>query len=238
MITLPTNKIPKIIHYCRFWGNSKSQEFEKYLKSRKKYNPDFEIHERNESNYDVRKNKYSDKLYKEKKRAFLVDYVRCDILYKYGGIYLDTDIQSIKSFDWLLENDCFVWFESKKSVNGAVWWSVAGHSFLHEMLDYYERRKLLSFPTSILPHIMTHILRKHWLLLQGKEQTVAWVHVYPSSYFYPLAYYETLYYKTHDVQELIPSSSYTIHRNDAHRLPLFIKVFWFKLLLFINKGIL
>lgn len=38
-----------------------------------------------------------------KKYAFVSDYVRLKALYEYGGIYLDTDIKILKSFNPLLK---------------------------------------------------------------------------------------------------------------------------------------
>ncbi len=48
--------------------------------------------------------------YESKKWGFVPDYARLDIVYNYGGIYLDTDVELIKSFDDLLEQEAFYWF--------------------------------------------------------------------------------------------------------------------------------
>ena len=45
--------IPKIIHYCWFGGNPKSEKIQQCIESWKKYCPDFEIIEWNESNAKV-----------------------------------------------------------------------------------------------------------------------------------------------------------------------------------------
>ena len=37
--------------------------------------------------------------YEAKKWGFVPDYARLDIIYKYGGIYLDTHVELIKSYD-------------------------------------------------------------------------------------------------------------------------------------------
>ena len=56
---------------------------------------------------EKKKNKFFKLCYEKKLWGFATDYLRTKILYENGGIYLDTDIEIIKSFDSLLENDFF-----------------------------------------------------------------------------------------------------------------------------------
>lgn len=100
--------IPKIIHYCWFGGGELPQMQKKCIESWKKFCPDYEIKEWNESNYDVHKVPYISEAYDAGKMAFVSDYARLDIIYKHGGIYLDTDVEIIKSLEPLLEHTCFL----------------------------------------------------------------------------------------------------------------------------------
>ena len=84
--------IPKKIHYCWFGGNPLPEDIKRYIESWKKYCPDYELIRWDESNYDVHKNTYVEQAYQNKKWAFLTDYARLDIIYEYGGIYLDADV--------------------------------------------------------------------------------------------------------------------------------------------------
>ena len=104
--------IPKKIHYCWVGGNSKPPLVKKCIQSWKKYCPDYEIIEWNESNYDISKNIYMKQAYEAKKWAFVTDYMRLDIIYEHGGIYLDTDVELIKNIDDLLSNEAFAGIES------------------------------------------------------------------------------------------------------------------------------
>ena len=108
--------IPKVIHYCWFGKNPLPDDAKKCIESWKKYCPDYEIIEWNESNYDITKNKYMESAYKEKKWAFVSDYARVDVIYQYGGIYLDTDVEVKKSFNDLLDNDSIWGFEEKNFI--------------------------------------------------------------------------------------------------------------------------
>ena len=103
--------IPKIIHYCWFGGGAISPENRKCMESWKKYCPDYKIIEWNEQNFDINKNHYAQQAYAAKKYAFVSDYVRLAVLYEYGGIYLDTDVELVRPLDELLEYKGFIGME-------------------------------------------------------------------------------------------------------------------------------
>ena len=103
--------IPKIIHYCWFGGGSISAESQKCMESWKKYCPDYKIIEWNEQNFDISTNRYAQQAYEAKKYAFVSDYVRLAVLYEYGGIYLDTDVELVRPLDELLEYKGFIGME-------------------------------------------------------------------------------------------------------------------------------
>ena len=86
--------IPKIIHYCWFGGGPISPESRKCIESWKKYCPDYKIIEWNEQNFEISQNRYAQQAYEAKKYAFVSDYVRLAVLYRYGGIYL------IRTWSW------------------------------------------------------------------------------------------------------------------------------------------
>ena len=90
------NNIPKVIHYFWFGNNPKPEIVTKCIASWKKYMPDWEIKEWNENNYDVHCCEYVEQAYAAKKWAFVSDYARFDILNRYGGLYLDTDVEILK----------------------------------------------------------------------------------------------------------------------------------------------
>lgn len=104
--------IPKTIHYCWFGHSEKPELFEKCLNSWKKYCPDYEIKEWNEDNFDIHCCDYVQEAYEAGKWAFVTDYARLWIIYHYGGIYLDTDVEVVKTYDDLLSNKAFFGFEN------------------------------------------------------------------------------------------------------------------------------
>ena len=100
--------IPKIIHYCWFGGNPLPLVAKRCIATWKKFCPDYEIKRWDESNFDINCHPFVKAAYEAKAWAFVSDYARLKIIYDNGGIYLDTDIKMLKSFDSLLENQCFL----------------------------------------------------------------------------------------------------------------------------------
>ena len=113
--------IPKVIHYCWFGGNPLPKSAKKCIDSWKKYCPDYKIIRWDESNFDINCTPYCEKLYNEKRWAFLSDYARLKIIYENGGIYFDTDVELVKPLDDLLHNQCFMGIDTTFLVsNGLV----------------------------------------------------------------------------------------------------------------------
>lgn len=132
--------IPKIIHYCWFGGRPKPTNVLKYMSTWSKHLPDYEIREWNESNFDINYNKFTEEAYAAKKYAFVSDVVRLHALANYGGIYLDTDIEVVKSFDDLLDKDYFIGYEHFGGIGTGVIGASVGTGFIQGFLESYDNR--------------------------------------------------------------------------------------------------
>ena len=86
-------KIPKILHWCWFGKNPLPEKEKKCIESWRKFCPDYQVMLWNEENFDIMQNMYVQEAYKNKKWAFVSDYVRLWSIYNYGGIYLDADVE-------------------------------------------------------------------------------------------------------------------------------------------------
>ncbi|WP_288186039.1 glycosyltransferase [uncultured Sporomusa sp.] len=135
--------IPKTIHYCWFGGGEKSAIIQECLESWRRYNPEYEIICWNEDNYDVYQTSYMRQAYQNKKFAFVSDYARLDILYRYGGIYLDTDVEVVKCLDDLLYNLAFISYAEWPLLNSAIVGSVPAQETIRKMRD--EPRAAIDF---------------------------------------------------------------------------------------------
>lgn len=109
--------IPRVIHYCWFGNKEIPEQNRKWLDSWRKFCPDYKIVEWNEKNYDVTKNKYMHEAYNAEKWGFVSDYARLDIIFNQGGIYLDTDVELIKSLDELLYQDAFMGMSGNRNIS-------------------------------------------------------------------------------------------------------------------------
>ena len=105
--------IPKVIHYCWFGGNPLPELAKICIDSWKKYLPDYEIKEWNETNFDLDSCEYIREAYNCKKWAFVSDYARFWILYNYGGLYFDTDVEILNPLDDIIKCGSFMGNETK-----------------------------------------------------------------------------------------------------------------------------
>ena len=131
--------IPKKIHYVWVGGGEKSEAIKKCMATWKNHLNGYEITEWNEKNFDIESNPFLKAAYKAKKWAYVSDYIRAYVIYKYGGIYLDTDILVLDNFDRFLNNRAFVGFENPQYPFTAVFGAEPGHPLVKDMIEYYDR---------------------------------------------------------------------------------------------------
>lgn len=141
---MKNNKIPKIIHYCWFGNNPMPDIVIKCIESWKKKCPEYKIILWNENNFDFTQNKYAKQAYEAKKWAFVSDYARLHIVYHEGGIYLDTDVELLKSLDDLLKYDAFFSMEDDTYFNTGIGFGAQkNNNIVKQMLDYYDGREFI-----------------------------------------------------------------------------------------------
>lgn len=131
--------IPKKIHYVWVGGNEKNNTIKQCMKTWGKHLEGYEVIEWNENNFDIDSHPFVKAAYKAKKWAYVSDYIRAYVIYKYGGIYLDTDILVLDNFDRFLNNRAFVGFENPQYPFTAVFGAEPGHPLVKDMLEYYDR---------------------------------------------------------------------------------------------------
>lgn len=190
--------IPKKIHYCWFGNGEKSELVKKCIESWKKFCPDCEIIEWNETNYDVTKNDYMYQAYKTKRWGFVSDYARLDIIHNFGGIYLDTDVELIRPIDSLLQYEGFIGFElpidkdgTKFTVNtGQGFGAVAGSSMVKKMLEEYNDLSFVNLDgtenLTACPTYNTKVLKDAGLVLDNTMQEIDNFIILPAEYFCPV----------------------------------------------------
>lgn len=217
--------IPKTIHYCWFGGNPKPKLIEKCIKSWKKYCPDYEIIEWNESNFDLNCCDYVKEAFEAKKWAFVSDYARIWALNTYGGIYLDTDVEIKKNLDKFLVHPAFTGFEKKEMPFTAVYGSEANHPLCDTILSSYENRHFVlpdgSFDLTTNTITVTKLLvQKYNIILNNKTQTLSdGLVIYSNDYFCPKSYEDNHVYKTKNTHAIhwFNASWHTKKENDQRK---------------------
>ncbi len=182
--------LPKVIHYCWFGGAKKPKLVRDCIKSWRNHLTDYEIIEWNESNCDL-SHPFLNKCFELKKWAFVSDYIRLKVLYENGGIYLDTDMIVIKTFDNLLSHDCFFGAEDETFISCGIIGSLKQNKFIKECLLNYEYIKPhleLDWGHISIPRIVTDVFKKKYNFQESFNSLICVenVVVYPSDYFYPL----------------------------------------------------
>lgn len=199
--------IPKKIHYCWFSGDEFPDDIKKCIESWRKYLPDYEIIEWNAKNFDFNVNQYVKEAYEAKKWAFVSDYARLYILYNEGGIYLDSDIEVLKSFNNLLENRAFTGFESKGVVAAWIFGSEKNNPIFKEFMDYYSDRhfKKENGTYDMTPNTVpiSKKCKEYGMKEENIQQKLKYITIYPEDYFCTKSII--------DGKIRITENSYTIH---------------------------
>jgi hypothetical protein len=185
------------------------QSWEKHLQG-------YKFIEWNEENFDLNQNLYVKQAYEAGKYAFVSDYARLHALYTHGGIYLDTDVEVLRSLDRFLVHDAFSGFEDDRFLQSGTMGAVKGHPWIKELMDYYEGRSFLrddgTPDQTTNTAVMTEICSRKGLVLNGQYQVLSnGVVFYPRTYFSPYDYVNGGNYITEE--------SYTIHHFAKSWLP-------------------
>ena len=210
--------IPKVIHYCWFGKNPLPPLAVKCIESWKKYCPDYEIKEWNEDNFDVNLIPYTREAYQAKKYAFVSDYARFWILYHYGGLYFDTDVEVIKPLDEIIAKGPFMGCESNAddedgiAVNPGLGVAVnPGLDLYKDLLELYSELHFVNPDGSLnlktVVAYTTEMLYKYNLKDISGIQFCAGVWIYPKEYFCPIDY------RTNECRKT--ANTYTVHHYAA-----------------------
>ena len=200
--------IPKIIHYCWFSRNPMPDYLKKCMESWYKFCPDYKIVRWDEDNYDVNKNLYMKQAYEARKWGFVPDIARLDILYRYGGIYLDTDVELLRNIDDLLYQQAFAGVEKWGNVNmGGCSGATPNHKVIKQMLDFRLNEKFLfedgSMNQTTCGYYETIPLVKLGMKPNNTIQQIEDMTVYSSDFFHP---YDYMSGETH-----ITENTFSIH---------------------------
>ena len=195
--------IPKILHYCWFGKEDLPPLSKECINSWEIYLHDFKLYKWDESNLETNSPVVIDAL-NNKMWAFAADYIRLYVLYKYGGIYLDTDMEVIRPFDQkILDCHCFFGKESKDIISAGIIGAEPRNQFILQCLGDMERLYSIGVKYISIPKIITSTFHSVDEILKPV--------VYEPVFFYPYNPYDN----SRDIRQLmykdIKKDTYAIH---------------------------
>lgn len=220
----PNCLIPKVIHYCWFGPNSFSRTVRKCIATWHKHLADYEFFLWNEETctaYATEHNlpnpmehPFVKGAYAAKKYAFVADYIRFWALYHCGGVYMDTDMYVVRSFNDLLDNKLFVGWETNEQdyINVALFGASQDNTCVKSILKVYDSLifDINHLDKFIVPRIITPIV------LQQTEAKV-----YPFDYFYSFPFSKRM---EKDFLKYKSANSYALHLWDISWYPWYKKI--------------
>ena len=186
--------IPKIIHYIWVGGNPLTPLAKKCIESWKKHCPDYEIKQWDETNFDINQNQYCKEAYENKKWAFVSDYIRLKVLHDEGGIYMDTDVEVIKSLDQFLNNKAFSGYEEPHSIPTGIMASEKHGKWVKRLLMDYDKKRFVnedgSFNLETNVVQITNTTKEMYpeMILNNELTDLGEIVFYPKDYFCPICY--------------------------------------------------
>lgn len=209
--------IPKVIHYCWLSNDPLPAKLAHCVETWKQKCPDYEIINWNFERLGDDCPIWVKQAFQTKKYAFAADWIRAYVLYSYGGIYLDSDVEVLKNFDNLLDNKYILSYEadSTETIETAVMGAEKGLNFFHDLLAYYDNREFIkedgTLDTFPLPHIINQITKNKYTIIPIQNPEVLRSHKYESNnlLILPPDYFSPKSLETGKIN--LTNNSYTIH---------------------------
>lgn len=173
--------IPKIIHFCWLSDDPFPADIKRYMDTWRKHLPDYEFRHWNFHRFPKSKSQWVEQSFDRRKYAFAADYIRCYALYHEGGIYLDCDVEVLKSFDRLLHMPYFFGYENGSGcIEAAVLGSEPGNPIFGHLLDYYDNHPFVrndgTLDTLPLPQRLMSTIERHGYEVNDIHSPADFVH--------------------------------------------------------------
>ena len=192
--TQGASRIPKKLHYIWIGGKPLPEKYRKYIETWRKHNPDFEVFQWDESNYDIHRYRYLEQAYEQKGWNYVSNLMRLDIIYRYGGIYFDTDVEVRQSLKPLLADRAFFGMATGDRVStGCGFGAAPGEPILRTIIEEYEARPFVQSNGKtehrLCSTFLISALRQYGFRPKNAYQKIRDVVIYPVEVFSPLRQY-------------------------------------------------
>lgn len=204
--------IPKIIHYCWLSGDPVPANLQRCMDTWKKRLPDYEFILWDKNRFNLDSCKWVRQAFDKHKYAFAADYIRFYALYNYGGIYLDMDVQVLKSYDPFLNLHTMVGYEyGAKLLEVATFGAEKGLPWLKTIMQYYETHDFEydndAMEKILCPPLVTRVLNEQGYKIVDVsslseankiKEDKSIIPVFPREFFCPKEWQSQLVYITDD----------------------------------------
>lgn len=181
---------------------------EKCIQSWQRFCPDYEIVCLDEDHFDISQNRYAKEAYDAKKWAFVSDYARLKVLYDEGGIYLDTDVELLKSLDDLIEEQGYMGFDDQGLLSTGLGFACEkGNPLIGALLKDYDEIPFIlpdgSYDMTPCPDRNTKTIEALGMDLSKQGQVFMGIRMLTEDYLCPMKYYTG--------RKKITKNTYSIH---------------------------
>ncbi|MEJ7785727.1 MAG: glycosyltransferase [Solirubrobacteraceae bacterium] len=167
--------IPHILHQIWVGPNPLPEEYERYAHTWVAHHPRWEVRLWSENNLptDLVRKEALERLRVPAERS---DILRLELLWRFGGVYVDTDLRCLRSIEPLIAGvDFFAAYLKPGRVCNGVLGSVPGHRILERAVQELQPRTEYGFDKGAAGSVFVQRLLRDY-----PEATV-----YPASYFFP-----------------------------------------------------
>lgn len=180
--------IPKIIHACWLGSAPMPQDQKQYVEGWKRLHPDWEIIVWTDETFAeyLNDSEFVKACLARRKYGFLSDFFRFTVLYEYGGVYIDTDVELFKPLDAFLDCKMFMGFIFDSSIGTALIGSEKGNPLMSEWRALLESDFEKKGDFTVSNDWITKYFLDHYpdFRLNGKRQSLACgIELYPKDWF-------------------------------------------------------
>lgn len=205
--------MPKTIHWCWLSGDPIPKLLKRYMRSWGRVMPDWKVKCWTQENFDVQRIPWVAQAVAQRKWAYAADYIRLYALYHEGGVYLDSDVLVVKSFEPLCKHDFFTsietnceFYEGIKDLDAdghpldlskpvkslglqaAIMGAKPGNAYVRDCMKWYETHDFVNpdgtFNMVVMPAVIALEAVKYGFRYEDKEQELdGGVHIFDSSVF-------------------------------------------------------
>jgi len=192
---MAAHAIPKTFHYI-WLGSGIPQEHERYIDTWKVHHPEWNFCFWDDVNNVVEMPLSLRHIYEDAHEyvpdvganvwQLRSDILRLQVVAKFGGVYIDTDLECLRPIDELASSyeGFAAWEEDDVYINNAIFGFPRGHRTMYIMMDILEQRAGMLKGAGKRANVISgpHLWTQAWEDFGPEELDMT---VHPSRYFYP-----------------------------------------------------